>query len=203
MRELFYRSHLLNVEETVMPDGNSLDYHFVAHTVYDRLVIAERSLAGHALIDMLFFRPVPMPKPQPGPNRHYFRVWIKMAIQSGLVDKLPPLYEPDGSQSPQDTEAYARQLLVALRDPDASKRTLQGIMADARQFKQWVEAYRKDGRRRMLVESRPEDRIIEMTPRRPRTMPTDDSRPRRTAPPDTNPRLHPMWDDWIDRLERQ
>ena len=133
------------------------------------------SLVGGASIDMLSLRLVPMPKQQPGLNRHHFRIWIKMIIQSGLIDKLPPLYEADGFQNSQSTESFARQLLVELRDPDASKRTLQEIVADAQQFKHWVEARRKDGRRRMLVESRPEDRIIEMPPRRVRAMPPDDA----------------------------
>ncbi len=147
----------------------------------------------------------PMPKPEPGPNRHHFRVWIKMAIQSGLIDKLPPVYEPCGSQGPENTDAYAHQLLTELRDPNASRRTLKEIIADARQFKTWVEARRKVGRLRMLVESRPEERIIEMPPGRPRAATDQERRPRRTQRtdrPDTNPKLHPMWDDWIDRLER-
>ena len=148
----------------------------------------------------------PMPKPEPGQNRHHFRVWIKMAIQSGLIDKLPPVYEPCGSQGTENTDAYAHQLLTELRDPDASRRMLKEIIADARQFKTWVEARRKDGRLRMLVESRPEERIIEMPPGRPRPA-TDGERrpsrrPQRTDEPDTSPKLHPMWDDWIDRLER-
>jgi hypothetical protein len=35
------------------------------------------------------------------------------------------------------------------------------IIADARQFKSWVETRRKDGRSHMLMDSRPEDRFIE------------------------------------------
>jgi hypothetical protein len=146
-----------------------------------------------------------MPKPESGPNRHHFRIWIKMALQSGLIDKLPPLYEPDKFQNPLRTEEYARQLLAELRDPDASGRNLKEIIASARQFKSWVEARRKDGRHRALIEGRPEERIIEMPPGRPRTLPPDESRMRRAQrpnQPDPSPKLHPMWDDWIDSLER-
>ena len=89
-----------------------------------------------------------MPKTEPGPNRHHFRIWIKMAIQSGLIDRLPPLYEADDFQTPLKTEEFARQLLAELRDPDASRRTLKEIIARARQFKSWVEARRKDSRHR-------------------------------------------------------
>jgi hypothetical protein len=146
-----------------------------------------------------------MPKPEAGPNRHHFRIWIKMALQSGLIDKLPPNYEPDGFQNALRTDQYARHLLAELRDPDASHRTLKEIIADARRFKSWVETRRKDARSRMLMDSRPEDRVIEMPPGRPRTAIDQERRPRRTQRmdrPDTNPKLHPMWDDCIDSLER-
>jgi hypothetical protein len=128
-----------------------------------------------------------------------------MAVQSGLIDKVPPLYAPDESQNAQRTEAYARHLLTELQDPDASARTLKKIIVDARQFKSWVEARRKDGVRRALQDSRPEDRIIEMPPGRPRSTAPSERRPRRFErinPPDPSPSLHPMWDDWIDSLER-
>ena len=118
-----------------------------------------------------------MRKPEPGPNRHHFRIWIKMAIQSGLIDKLPPHYEPDGTQRPLRTDEHAHHLLAELRDPEASRRTLKEIIADVRQFKSWVESRQKDDRRRSLVESRPEERIIEMPPGRPRerrTTPIED-----------------------------
>jgi hypothetical protein len=146
-----------------------------------------------------------MPKPEPGPNRHHFRIWIKTAIQSGLIDKLPPHYEPDGTQRPLRTDEHAHHLLAELRDPEASRRTLKEIIADVRQFKRWVESRQKDDRRRTLVEGRPEERIIEMPPGRPRAADDANRRPRRTRrtdPPDTNPKLHPMWDEWIDSLER-
>jgi hypothetical protein len=141
-----------------------------------------------------------MPKPEPGPNRHHFRIWIKMAIQSGLIDKLPPVYKPGGTQGTLRTDEYAHQLLAELQDPDASRRTLKEIIADVRQFKSWVASRQKDSRQRTLVESRPEERIIEMPPRRPRAAngPAGNDterlpqRTRRPNQPDTNPKLHPM-----------
>jgi hypothetical protein len=53
------------------------------------------SLAGRASTDVLSLRLARMPKLQPGPNRHHFRVWIKMAIQSGLIEspKLHPMWD--------------------------------------------------------------------------------------------------------------
>jgi hypothetical protein len=145
-----------------------------------------------------------MPKPPPSPNRHHFRVWIKWAIESGLLEKLPRSYEPDESQPARETDRFARQLLSELRDPDASKRPLKEIIADARQFRAWVEARRKDNLRQILVESRPEDRIVEFPPRRPRTAPSHERPPRgteRTEQPEANPRLNPMWDDWVDSFQ--
>jgi hypothetical protein len=147
----------------------------------------------------------PMRKTEPRPIRHHFRIWLKMAIQSGLIDRLPPLYEADGFQTPLRTDEYARQLVAELRDPDASRRALTEIIASARQFKSWVEARRKESRHRALIECRPEERIIDLPPGRPRTFSPDKRRPRqeqRTNQPDSSPRLHPMWDDWIDSLER-
>jgi hypothetical protein len=146
-----------------------------------------------------------MPKPETSPNRHYFRIWIKMALQSGLIDRLPPVHEPAGAHGSLRTDEYARQLLAELRDPDASRRTLKEIIASARQFKGWVEARRKDSRHRALMEDRPEERVIEMPPGRSRVLPPDERRPRRdhrTNQPDPSPKLHPMWDDWVDSLER-
>lgn len=144
-----------------------------------------------------------MPKPEPVPNRHHFRIWIKMAIQSGLIDRLPPTYNGDGFQHPLRTDEYARRLLAELRDPEASHRTLKEMIASARQFKNWVEARRKDSRHRALMEGRPEERIIDIPPGRPRAAPEHERRPRRTQQPDTNPKLHPLWDDWIDSFDNR
>jgi hypothetical protein len=144
-----------------------------------------------------------MPKPKPNPNRHHFRVWLKLAIESGMLERLPRSYKPDESQPSRETERYARQLLSELRDPDSSKRPLKEIIAEARQFRAWVEARRKDNLRQILVESRPEDRIIQMPPGRPRMAPNPERPPRRTErteQPESNPRLDPMWDHWIDNL---
>ena len=77
-------------------------------------------------------------------------------------------------------------------------------MSDARRFKAWVEMRRKDDLKRQLVESRPEERIIEMPrvkPRTPRTSQMSARQPDR--PPDPSPNLHPMWDRWIDSIDAQ
>jgi hypothetical protein len=138
--------------------------------------------------------------PESVPNRHHYRVWIKWAIESGLIEKLPPLCDANGVRGPQSTEAYARQLLAELRDPDSSHRRLNQILADARQFKVWVEARRKDNVRIILSEGRPEE-PISIPPRR-RSPVASDREPRtRPAPQELiDARSDPMWDDWLDSL---
>jgi hypothetical protein len=143
-----------------------------------------------------------MPKPEPGPNRHHYRVWLKWAIESGLIEKLPPLYDPDGIQNPQRTEAYARQLMAELRDPDSLKRPLKLIIADARQFKSWVEARRKDGLRIMLREGRPEERISIPPRRQARAAGERENTTRHSQREENDPRLDPMWDKWLDSLNQ-
>jgi hypothetical protein len=144
-----------------------------------------------------------MATPQPHSNRHHYRVWLKLAIESGVLEKLPPSFQPDESQPSRDTEQFVRRLLSELRDPDASKRPLKEIIADAHQFRAWVGARRKDNLRQILVESRPEDRIVVFPPRRPTRALDRERPPRRTdriEQPDANPRANPMWDDWVDHL---
>ena len=57
----------------------------------------------------------PMSKPEPRANRHQLCVWLKWAIESGLLGKVPPRYDPDGSGEPEPTEDYARRLLAELK----------------------------------------------------------------------------------------
>jgi hypothetical protein len=55
-----------------------------------------------------------MPQHEPVTNRHQLRVWLKLALETGLLDKLPPRYDPDGSGDPRPTGDYARQLMIEL-----------------------------------------------------------------------------------------
>ena len=86
----------------------------------------------------------------------------------------------------------------------SSRRTLQEIIADTQQFKSWVESHRKRRPSQCwLVESRPEERVIEMpAERRQAVLAAVQRRPRRTAgrtnQPDTNPKLYPT----VGRLDR-
>ncbi len=128
-------------------------------------------------------RLVTMPPPRPRPNRHHYRFWIKQVVESDLIEKLPKTYESGEPDGPYETTRYARKLMAELGDPSACPRPLEEIVADAREFKSWVEARRKEILRRLLVESRPEDRIVEIPPRRKAASPDEESRPEhRNAP---------------------
>jgi hypothetical protein len=140
-----------------------------------------------------------MPAQEFSGNRHRLRVWIKWAIESGLLEKLPADYQSEGLGSTVGTERYARGLLAELRAPDLSKRTIRQIVADARQFQLWVEARQKDYRRLVLREQGSE-RAREVVPARtaPRGAQQEAIKPLRRSVNPANPRINPMWDDWLD-----
>jgi hypothetical protein len=139
-----------------------------------------------------------MSKHEPGPNRHHFRIWIKWALESGLLDKLPALCDPEGCETPQPTDKYARGLLAELRDPGSSTRPLTQIIADARQFRAWVEARQKHGRRIILTEIHNGDLGDRAAERRSSNTTEEEERPEPTTLKSPNPRRNPMWDDWLD-----
>lgn len=135
-----------------------------------------------------------MPNNEPVGNRHQLRVWLKLALETGLLEKLPPQYEPDDSQRPQSTEQYARQLLAELKDPDASKRPLRQIIADARRFRDWVDFRRKVNVRNILA-----DGAVATVPERlPSFEQVAEDYRRRRDLDGANSRSNPMWDDWLD-----
>src|SRR5689334_759149 len=95
---------------------------------------------------------VTMLKPEPKPTRGQLRVWLKWAVQSGLLDKLPPNYDLDEQSDPAATEQVARQLLAELRDPDSSHRPVSRIKADVDLFRRWVESRQRISRQIILNE---------------------------------------------------
>jgi len=135
-----------------------------------------------------------MPKNEPVANRHHFRVWLKLAIETGLLEKLPPQYEPDDSQPPQPTDRYARQLLAELRDPDSGRRPLSQILADARRFRAWVDFRQKVIRRLILAEGA----SVVVPEGQPSTRAAPEKSPRQRDPGGASPKSNPMWDDWLD-----
>jgi hypothetical protein len=139
-----------------------------------------------------------MPTKDHGTGRHPLRVWLKLAIESGLLDRVPPRYDPDGSGDPQPTQEYARQLLAELKDPESGGRLLKEILADARRFREWVEYRQKVSRRMILGQWETEGAAAWMPEVRPSPRPDRDKRPRRIDPGEARPRTDPMWDDWLD-----
>ena len=142
-----------------------------------------------------------MPASQPGANRHQLRVWLKSAIESGVLERVPPQCDPDGSGDPQPTVDYARGLLAELKNPDSSERPLPEILAAARRFRDWVE-YRQKMSRRIILGHWDSEGAAGWVPERlaPPPRPERERRPVRTGLEDAGPRPHadPMWDDWLD-----
>jgi hypothetical protein len=140
-----------------------------------------------------------MPGQESSQNRHPLRVWIKWALESGLFEKLPPEYAPEGSGTSYGTESYARCLLAELRNPDSGRRSLKQIIVDARQFRTWIEARQKDYRRSVLGEMHPGRTRWEVPRERGPSAATDRAiKPRRDYPGFPSGQLNPMWDDWLD-----
>lgn len=132
--------------------------------------------------------------PPPKPNQ--LRVWLKQAIESGALERIPSQY-PLASGS-RDTFEYARGLLAELRDHAANARPLEAIVKDARQFRAWVETRQQVSRRIILAESRAGEGFeTEFTQPAPEDPPRlrGETRP---APRSKSPRPEPMWDDWLD-----
>ncbi|HZW31234.1 MAG TPA: hypothetical protein VFF52_11035 [Isosphaeraceae bacterium] len=141
-----------------------------------------------------------MPKPESGANRSQLRVWLKWAIESGLLDKLPTHYDPDpeGWHDPEPTDGYARRLLAELRDPDSSRRPPSQVLAEVRRFRAWVEERQKIGVRIILAGMPPRDASSREPHGRPSARTRPEGRPRPGQPGSTHPKSHPMWDDWLD-----
>jgi hypothetical protein len=141
----------------------------------------------------------PMSKPSPRPKPNPLRVWLKQAIHSGTLERIPRHYSP-GAGGSHDTIDYARDLLAELRDPDTSARPLDAIVDDAVRFRRWVESRQQVSRRIILAESRPGEGYEPEPPR-----PARDDRERRPerdqrAPRQASPRSDPMWDELLDGL---
>lgn len=142
-----------------------------------------------------------MPKPQNDANRHRLRVWIKLALETGLFEKLPPQLKLDGFSEPRDATEYARGLMEELKDPGSGDRTLKEIVADARRYRAWVEERQKDCVRQILMGPQPGDsaRRARLMNRAP--VAHDERRPTSREIPKNEPALHPLWDKWVDSFE--
>jgi hypothetical protein len=142
----------------------------------------------------------PMPRAEQNTNRHHLRVWIKLALETGVLDKVPRQLMLDDLTEPCDAPEYARQLLADLKDPQSSRRTLAQILADARRFRQWIEARRKDSVRLILTGRQPGDSSRRENLLKSRSIVHE--RPRAAREPSKpEPALDPLWDKWVDAFE--
>jgi hypothetical protein len=124
-----------------------------------------------------------MPKHDGELNRHLLCVWVRWAIESKLVDKLPAQYGAGGPRNSESTVGYASHLLAELRDPASSERPLSQILADAQRFREWADSQQTISPRIGLDE-------IDLEPQ-----------PRERAPGaqrGSKTKSDPMWDDLLD-----
>jgi hypothetical protein len=141
-----------------------------------------------------------MPTSQSGANRHQLRVWLKSAIESGLLDRVPSRYDLDGSGDFEFTEYYAHRLLTELKYRNANRRALHSIVAQARQFREWVEDCQKMSPRMILGGWDSECAAARVPERLDPARPDREKRPTRPGREDggARPDADPMWDVWLD-----
>ncbi len=139
-----------------------------------------------------------MATPESHPSWGHWRVWLKGTVESGLLDRLPPQFDPDGSGHPRNVDGYARRLLARLRDPNSDSRPPRELLAELGRFRSWVESRRSVSRRIILAEGQSPDAasLERESGSRPPTSAKREQRP--PAPRSTRPRSDPMWDDWLD-----
>jgi hypothetical protein len=142
-----------------------------------------------------------MLKPEPKPTRGQLRVWLKWAVQSGLLDKLPPSYDIDEQADPAATEQVARRLLAELRDPESQGRPISRITADVDRFRRWVESRQRISRQIILTEletARADPAWLENWASASAHIREQENRRGRTSRPSIVPRSDPMWDQDLD-----
>jgi hypothetical protein len=142
-----------------------------------------------------------MLKNEPKPTRGQLRVWLKWAVQSGLLDKLPPCYNLDEQADPPATEQVARQLLAELRDPDATGRPISRVTADIDRFRRWVESRQRISRQIILNElemARADPAWLENWASVSAHIREHQNRRGRRSRPRIMPRSDPMWDADLD-----
>ena len=130
-------------------------------------------------------------------DRAQQRSWLRLALTSSLLDRVPPRYDPGGDHQGPRTVVHARKLLNELMDPDIGTRSPADVLADIRAFREWVEARQRLSRRILLSEgSETSERasVLATGIVLGLTRPTRTDRP----PQPTRPEEHPMWDRWMD-----
>ncbi|HEY2157520.1 MAG TPA: hypothetical protein VGH33_17970 [Isosphaeraceae bacterium] len=71
-------------------------------------------------------------------SRGRLRAWLKMAVRSTTLDRVPPGYEPDGPGSGGPTRDFARSLLARLQAFDPGTSPPDELLDEVRAFRSWV-----------------------------------------------------------------
>jgi hypothetical protein len=134
-------------------------------------------------------------QPDPTATRGRLRVWLKTALQTGLLDRVPAHYTP----ASRPTLEYALDLLAEIQAADLSSHPPAKLLAEIRAFRAWVEERQRHSRRLMLAESSQEDgRSYRLGSPKKDPAPPDPPPQRRRPDPDPPLELDPMWDRWLD-----
>jgi hypothetical protein len=136
-----------------------------------------------------------MASTEPSATRGQLRAWLKTAIKSGMLDRLPPYFEPEGGVR-RDAFDHAHALLIELQELDSAARPPGEILTEVKAFRAWVDDRLRRSRRIILAEGSTEEREVPRPAREVRR-PAPPPPPTRRAP-DPPPELDPMWDRWLD-----
>jgi hypothetical protein len=139
------------------------------------------------------------PRPDPPASRGRLRVWLKMALQTGVLDRVPDHHGPSG----RSTLEYARDLFSELQSAHLSTQPPAALLTEIRAFREWVEARQRTSRRAILAEPSREDLMSyrlgrPKKPTAPAALPSIQSPRRRSDTADTPVNLDPLWDRWMD-----
>ncbi len=131
---------------------------------------------------------------QPNESRGQLGAWLKMAVRSTLLDRVPPDYEPACPGTGGPTRDHARDLLARFQALDPWTSPPGEVLDEIRTFRTWVEGRLKASRRIILGGASGGDVPVHRLDSAKR--PT----PRRRNPPDDPPGIEPdpMWDRWLD-----
>jgi hypothetical protein len=136
----------------------------------------------------------PMASTEPSATRGQLRAWLKTAIKSGMLDRLPPYFEPEGGVR-RDVLDHAHALLIELQERDSATRPPGEVLAEVRRFRAWVDDRLRRSRRIILAEGSVEEMEV---PRPVREVRRPAPAPPAQRSPEPRPELDPMWDRWVD-----
>lgn len=139
-----------------------------------------------------------MARPEPSASRGELRAWLKTAVRSTMLDRVPPDYEPEGPGSGGPTRDHARDLLARLQALDPGTSPPDGVLSEIRAFRSWVEARLKTSRRLILGGASGDEGAVHRLGTEKRPAPRAEPTPARHPGPGPRPEHDPLWDRWLD-----